>query len=104
MIVYSAAKCSNAQKVGLNTLKKTPSFVQQDLCKQLLVQLVYAVAVVYYLETTHHVAGDACALFVADALADRIVFALGVSELVVVVALGFEPPLDGLYIVLALCV
>lgn len=65
-------------------------------------QLVYAIAVVYYLEAAHHVAGNACALFVADALADRVVLALGLSQLVVVVALGLEPPLDGFDVVLAL--
>lgn len=66
-------------------------------------QLVYAIAVVDYLKATHHVAGDACALFVADALADRVVLALGLSQLVVVVALGLEPSFDGFDVVLALC-
>lgn len=65
-------------------------------------QLVYAVAVVYYLEAAHHVAGDAGALFVADALADRIVLAFGLSQLVVMVALCLESPLDGFDVVLAL--
>ena len=64
-------------------------------------QLVYAVAVVHDLEPAHHVAGDARALFVPDPLADRIVLTLGLTELVVVVALGLQSPLDGLDVVLA---
>lgn len=51
-------------------------------------QLVDAVAVVHDLESAHHVAGDAGALFVADTIADRVVLALRLSKFVVVVALG----------------
>lgn len=66
-------------------------------------QLVYAVAVINDLETAHHVAGDTGALFVADTVADRVMLALGLSELVVVVTLGLESSLYGFDVVLAFC-
>jgi hypothetical protein len=67
------------------------------------VQLVYTVAVVHDLESSHHVARYACLLLISYLLTDGVVLSYGFSELVVVVSLCLKPSFDGFYVVLTIC-
>ena len=77
------------------------SLVQHYLRQQLLVQLVYAVTVVHYLEPAHHEARYVRLVLVPQLLPGRVVLSLHIPVLGLYLPQSLESSLQGLHVVVS---
>jgi hypothetical protein len=66
------------------------------------VKLVYAIAIIHNLKATHHVARDACSLFISYLLTDWVMISHRLSKFIVVISLSLKSSFNGLHIILSI--